>query len=702
MISDPSQLLQRIPELESLASDPKIRDAIASGDPFKVYRALFWAKWLRRFPALRAATVSALLRKRRLFARPIKRSPGLGTLNSIGFSFVGSSDREKDGTYVALHAFVFFFAIPLVPLGAYLVSSEGSRRYRIYARVPLGAMSWLYTRGLSLLLVGAIGVGLFQSFWSSRNQDVTILNGFDEPVAVEIAGHKASVPAQGHIVINVPAGKVAGIAKARGNLVVDQLDTDVHAEAVYAVWNIAGAAPLVRRNVIYVARGSERQHNDEGSADVLCGKRYQEAGSVDYAFTKPPDSIEMPSHSASEIRSSLDVIVAPKMTQSMTCTAWAAHHDHLGDMAGSLAARAAMSGWKEQDLGLALMAASQKSPADALKLARQASDARPDDVDVQRFYLRELDVNGQIEQARKDFAARASRQPESPVAQYLAAVLMRGGDSVSRLGEASRKFDQPYMLRTLVWREWVNARNEDAVRDWDRLNQKTPDMAGEVFEAEIGAQLALHHAQQALRTIADAFAAAKDPNQMAGLASDYALVAGASGGDRETLFAQLRPDSVNPEMVAYQRARAGLDPDARFEHDKSLVQMAIALRQSSDQAVAIAGRLNRVTLLSLAPEHWALLYAEALRTGNQPLQDKLATMADFDGEARDRLRDFVAGKDVQLDGLDINPETRAAASLVRSENTALSTSERKSLRAHAASADLEQNVIATAARQWTF
>lgn len=702
MISDPSQLLQRIPELESLASDPKIRHAIASGDPFKVYRALFWAKWLRRFPTLQAATVSALLRKRRLFARPIKRAPGLGTLNSVGFSFVGSSDREKDGTYVALHAFVFFFAVPLVPMGAYLVSSEGNRRYRIYARVPLGAMSWLYTRGLSLLLVGAVGVGLFQSFWSSRNQDVTILNGFDEPVAVEIAGHKANVPAQSHIVINVPAGKVAGVAKARGNLVVDQLDTEVRAEAVYAVWNIAGAAPLVRRNVVYVAQGNERRHRDEGSAEVLCGRRYMETGSVDYAFTTPPDHIEMPSHSTTETRSSLDVIVPPKMSQSMTCLSWAGQHDHLGDVAGALAARAAMSGWKEQDLGYALLAMRQKSPADAIKLARQAMDAKSGDLEMQRVYLHEMDLGGQEEQARKEFDQLASKQPDSPAAQYLAAVLVRGNEGLTRMVGLSKKFDQPYFLRSLVWREWVNAHNEDAARDWDRLQQKDPKAAAEVFKAEVGAQLALHRPQQALKAISDAFAESKLPTQMIDLASDYALVAGLSGGNPETLFAQLQfhRDSIDPQMVAYARARAGLDPDAQFEHDKSLVQIALALRDTPEQAVAIAGRLDRVTLMSLASEHWALLYFEAMRTGNQPLQNKLAMMMDFDTFARDRLRDFVAGKDVKLDDLDIPPENLAAAYLVRSQNTSLSDSERKSLRARAASADVERGVIATAARQW--
>ena len=49
-LKDPANLVQRIPELEVLAADPKIRRAIETGDPFKVYRALGWAKWLKRLP----------------------------------------------------------------------------------------------------------------------------------------------------------------------------------------------------------------------------------------------------------------------------------------------------------------------------------------------------------------------------------------------------------------------------------------------------------------------------------------------------------------------------------------------------------------------------------------------------------------------------------------------------------------------------
>ena len=46
--NDPSGILNRIPELEALAHDSRIRRAIEAGKPHAIYRALFWANLLGR------------------------------------------------------------------------------------------------------------------------------------------------------------------------------------------------------------------------------------------------------------------------------------------------------------------------------------------------------------------------------------------------------------------------------------------------------------------------------------------------------------------------------------------------------------------------------------------------------------------------------------------------------------------------------
>src|SRR3712207_9192433 len=94
MIQDPAGLLQRIPELKSLCEDPRVRRAVERGDPFRVYRALFMARWLGRLRSQREL-LNALLRQRRLFARPLKSSPSLGTVNGFGMTLLGKARSEE-------------------------------------------------------------------------------------------------------------------------------------------------------------------------------------------------------------------------------------------------------------------------------------------------------------------------------------------------------------------------------------------------------------------------------------------------------------------------------------------------------------------------------------------------------------------------------------------------------------------------------
>ncbi len=117
-ISDPSQILQRVPELHDLVGDSKIRHAIESGAPFKIYRSLVLAKLFRRLPQHKEL-LQMLTSQRRLFARGLKGSPSLGTINSVGFSFVGKDEQDVEGYHIALHAFVILFALPIIPLGSY-------------------------------------------------------------------------------------------------------------------------------------------------------------------------------------------------------------------------------------------------------------------------------------------------------------------------------------------------------------------------------------------------------------------------------------------------------------------------------------------------------------------------------------------------------------------------------------------------------
>jgi len=67
---------------------------------------------------------------------PIKKAPSLSTINGIGVTLYGSTDKNpSDGSYMATYYFVFFF-IPVFPIARYRVIPTGGG-YRFLGKGPL-------------------------------------------------------------------------------------------------------------------------------------------------------------------------------------------------------------------------------------------------------------------------------------------------------------------------------------------------------------------------------------------------------------------------------------------------------------------------------------------------------------------------------------------------------------------------------------
>src|SRR5260221_4544081 len=102
-VADPSGLLTRIPELEALVGDNRVKRTIERGDPLGLYRVLWWGHRFGRF-AKHRELVESLLPRRRLFLAPIRSAPSLFTYNGIGTTAYGRADVDvNDGTYVLTH-----------------------------------------------------------------------------------------------------------------------------------------------------------------------------------------------------------------------------------------------------------------------------------------------------------------------------------------------------------------------------------------------------------------------------------------------------------------------------------------------------------------------------------------------------------------------------------------------------------------------
>jgi len=179
-LPDPAGLFERAPELAHLArADAAIARAVARGDAHAAYRALWWARLRGRLAAHRPI-VDALLAHRALFVSPIRRMPVLSTLNGVGASVYGDSDRASDGSYIKTHFLVAVF-VPIFPLAQYLVK-DADRGWYFLGKVPMSTPVRIWNRLAVLGVLAAVVAGAFQAYQASRYHDVHVVNGLPGPV----------------------------------------------------------------------------------------------------------------------------------------------------------------------------------------------------------------------------------------------------------------------------------------------------------------------------------------------------------------------------------------------------------------------------------------------------------------------------------------------------------------------------------------
>ncbi|WP_394778688.1 tetratricopeptide repeat protein, partial [Undibacterium sp.] len=621
-ISDPAQLLQRVPELEALVDDSRIRKAIESGDPFKVYRALVWAKWLRRLPQHRD-TVKLLVGHRRLFAKHLKRSPSLGTVNSVGFSFVGEAESDTDGSHIALHALVVLFAVPIVPLGAYLVRSTGERQWSIFARVPMGLSGWLYSRGLATGLLATLLVGAVSSYHKSQTQDIIVLNSLPVAVDVELDGKKQTVPADGRATINVAAGQVKGSATAGKSGVVDSYDHQVRSQGGYVFWNIAGASPLLRETISYY-RDRPETPPSKVVPSVYCGERYVEMPHADFFFEEPAEHISMSKHDSEASRSHVEVAHQGNSPPLELCKNYLFSTNQPDKVVPLYEVRALLSGWDVIETSAAVRAASEASKFEAVRIAMRASAARPDDIDVHRLYQKAREDAGEYDALLKEYAEQAAQQPNSAKAQYLYAALLKGSQGLDKMESVAKKFgNEPHVLRSLTWHRTNAGNYAAAMESYQRLQKVAPDIAVETANSGVQALVAQNRLREALDLITASFHAKNAGNKMRD-AGNFAMVARMAGSDPLSLLAELPSAEGAANDLEMVRVRAGLEPQHAATDNSRTVSLAMALRKDPAQAFILAHAMTRGELFRLQKEQLALLYFEAVRTQDKTVPAQLA------------------------------------------------------------------------------
>jgi len=698
-ISDPANLFQRVPELRTFSDDPKISRAIESGDPFKVYRSLVLARLFRRLPQHKDV-LKELTSERRLFAKPLKGTPSLGTINSVGFSFVGESERDTDGSHIALHAFVILFGIPLVPMGSYVVRSTGDRQWQIYARAPLGIMGWLYTRGLALAMVAMMITGAASSYQEASTQNLTILNGFDVPVKVRIGEQSLTVAAQGRASMILPVGHLTGEASSDKTGVIDSYDQTLASTGNHNLWNIAGAAPLVENTIIY-SKVKPANPEQGGSQTVYCGKRLLEFSNVEYLFSEPPQTKSMSKHQSSVSVKQLTVASQPDNPGVMACLNYAFAHGQEKNMLPALEAHAAIKDWESRTTDIALYVANSISNTEGLRLGRKVLKIHPDNVLLERSVQDLRDDIGERELMLKEYAQRASKAPDSSSEQYLYASLLSGNEGLQAMKALAKKFPQDAnILRSLTWRKSVHGDSRGAAQDMQQLHKLSPENANYLLDTEIRLLLTQQRPADALKLLDVAINNTKGLER-ATRAFEFSEIARQQGTGDPEKYLRSMPDDENDNLLDIYRVKAGLQPNKAVHRELPVIKLSESLRTSPQQALDLLKQINPIQAHQyLGADQLALLYGEASRTNDKISKDKLQQLMHMRKADLSVFEQYVRGEKVNLDESDFETDVLAAAYLIRSRNPQLPAQEKQNLRQLAAKTDVLQGIVSTAIKQW--
>jgi hypothetical protein len=698
LTGDPAGLLQRITELVPLCDDPRIQRAVESGDAFRVYRALVWARLLNRLPAHREV-LDHLVKHRRLFARPVKTSPWLGTVNGFGVSFLGSAEAEPDGTRIATHYVVAFFRVPLFPLGAYLVQFAGGgplrASWRIFARVPMGTINWAWSRVAALSIIGAVLVGGYQAFQASRHHDVVVVNGFNRPLRVKAGSFSLRVPAGAHRTVRLPVGMQTFQAASEDDIEVDALKAEVKSGSRRLVWNIAGAAPVYQEVIFYRSKDSAESKAKPSSPSVYCGQRWIDVPHVDFMFVDPDKQVSGSTAEGSISRVLLTIAPIPHDERAAFCISFLGSEHRLLDAFPILEAEGRLSGWKGDAAQRAIAVATTVNPAKGYQLAKLARDAAPGDVDANREYQTAATSAGHEAEVEAEYRARAAASPDSPAAQYLALRLRHDADAAAATQRLLARFPtDPAVLRLAMSFRLMNSDWAGVLGAWHTLAEHDEAEAWTYISAPVTALVAQGKGADALTLLEKGFESFEGVRFSA--AEMYARVSKRIGrGEPDLLVKKLEKGG----HLSLLRLRSGLDDGAA---DASTVTTVLrAAPVDPTKAMSASAELNELDLFNIDASSWGLVYGEAIRTGDAKAAASLARIWNLNGETRDAFDRFVKGEAVPIELYLFSLELRAAARFIRSRNASIEPKEQAQLIAQAKRDDWLSTNVSRAIDGWT-
>jgi hypothetical protein len=692
LLKDPAGLLERAPELRRLAqADASVRRALGRGNPHAVYRALWWARLLGRLKHHRKV-LDSLLAHRRLFATPLRRMPVLTTVNGMGASVYGTSDRDADGSYFKTHFLVFVF-IPLVPLSQYLVKdgSEGGgakSSWYFLAKVPMSTPLRLWNRLVVAGVLLAVAAGAARAFHASRHHEVHVVNGLPGPVHVTIGSVAYDVPANQRRTASVPTGTHPVKVTTPAGRPIESGELRVVAGTELLAWNVLGAAPIYERTILYGSGNMSPQEAASARPRYHCGELAVHMTSVDFAFRDPPRSVSL--SSGQKVARRTQVGVDPRSLD--VCTNILAR---AGKPGPALTLAHGLSGFDDPDAHLATAASAlctaSGKPDEALLLAREALATHPDSVEHHRLYQGVAEDQGKVAELREEYRARYEAAPTSPDAGYLYARVLPNPEAFALGSRLVDKYPTHVPLHRLVIFGGVRRLQfADTLRYLERL--RTLDQKEwRLFVEDHAVVLAgLGRADDADKLLKDAFNASDESTRyrIAGLCSWLGAARGSAGEELLLKLGKPGPGDLLRFRVRFWNTAAdadlrslGADPEKRMY---ALMQHA---HFDPGSALNDAAAMRSEDLTELDGPVLVLLLGESIRSGHAAARARLEAAASRVGVPVPQVQAYLE-QGQWSDPVDqLTLQHHGALHLARSRASGLAPGERERLRDLAARSD---------------
>ncbi|MGE0431734.1 MAG: tetratricopeptide repeat protein [Planctomycetota bacterium] len=551
----------------------------------------------------------------RFFATPISAAPGMYTLNGVGTSLYGASDKRRDGTYIATLFFVILF-LPIIPIARYIVRPAGGRSYNFYAKVPMWGFLGMWRRFFLLGILLVAGSIAAVAFIAGRTGTIHIVNGLPVPVWVTVGESPA---------LQVAAGGRKSMTFNRGpNTIVAHVDSETGREIEHldnvalsgrsaTVYNVLGAAPLYLEHARYFK--STPTNDQENDGELLIGPAHTiiQLDGVEYLFVNAPKtlSVKRSKYDTSNqiaVREELNLLPGTTGENALANSLGVLRHEGLNDVASKLLinvvhALPTNESVVNMGVGFALLG---NDTGLSSQVMRAAIDAGNKSMQMHRTYQQFLLSAGKRDELLDFYRGLSAAEPESGDMYYLRTRVEQPDAAADLYAEGVIRFpDNAWVLRGAAWLEAVRGHFEECIRMYDQLAKADPDMAAELVDVRASALVAVGRNADAYALLADtADRLAKDGRADATVAiSAWSLLRqdATAGADRNA------PEQMMQKMAG--------------EESRDNEQWLIYRIVTSDQPVSLTGVMKDDTDARKALEFLQMM----LRTPQQAISRAIST-----------------------------------------------------------------------------